>query len=202
MLKRKIDNPDLVADLTQQTLLTVIENGRQDKIREPERLVSYVYGVADRLRAQHFSTRSRQKTDSGTERVERSVSDYLSPLVTLNREQIRTALRDLVEKLNSPRDRDILLRHHVHRVSIEASCEHFEITRDHYYRVLHRARRRLRRLVEKRFGIRADLAVVDTLLGIAFVVGLGVTAVDQHERFTSFTTQVGWVAASPLATMA
>lgn len=50
----------------------------------------------------------------------------------------------LITKLRTPRDREIIIEHCLYEKPINELVRKFEITTDHFYRVLHRAKKRLK----------------------------------------------------------
>jgi RNA polymerase sigma factor (sigma-70 family) len=53
MMRARMGNADLARDLTQDTLVEVLKAARRGQIREPERLVGFVHGVARNLANSH-----------------------------------------------------------------------------------------------------------------------------------------------------
>ncbi len=53
MMRARVGNAELARDLTQDTLIEVLKAARRGQIREPERLIGFVHGVARNLANNH-----------------------------------------------------------------------------------------------------------------------------------------------------
>jgi RNA polymerase sigma-70 factor (ECF subfamily) len=140
-------------DLYQETLILAIEKIRHREVREPERLAGFLRALVKNLSTQQYRRRSYEAEKPSDHLADvAAIEDERSPSPLgglLHQERSRLTHR-LLEELNVPRDRDVLLRYYIAEDSSARICADLEIDEDHFYRVLSRARQRYRRLWEER----------------------------------------------------
>ncbi|MGA2182027.1 MAG: RNA polymerase sigma factor [Bryobacteraceae bacterium] len=98
---RQVDR-DTVEELAQEILMAVVCAARDGRVREPENLAAFVYGVARNLLNDRLRRRSREKSDPL-----RPGDDFPAPDPGPEDERVRIARRE-IERLD-PVDRNILL---------------------------------------------------------------------------------------------
>lgn len=140
-------------DLYQETLMLAIEKIRHGEVKEPERLAGFLRALAKNLATQRYR-RHRYKverpTDTPPDTADERGTDALGGLLRSERNRLT---RRLLAELDVPRDRDVLLRYYFGEESSATICADLDLAPDHFYRVIHRARQRFRRLWEKRLAI-------------------------------------------------
>jgi RNA polymerase sigma-70 factor (ECF subfamily) len=147
LLKRKTRDLQLALDLRQDTFRLVIEKLRAGGIEQPERLAAYVRGVAVNLCIAVQRKEYRRATTADSETVEATAADAPGPFEAVSAEQQGRALRQLLDELPTPRDRDILLRTYLAEEEKSSICQSLGIDSEHFNRVLFRARQRFRELL-------------------------------------------------------
>lgn len=137
-------------DLYQETLIVAVEKIRRNEVREPERLAGFLRSLAKNLSIQRYRRR-RYAVEKPLEHVPDAPDErQVGPLSSLlDRERSRLTRRLLAE-LTVPRDRAVLFRYYIAEHDSAQICHDLGIDSDHFYRVLHRARQRYRRLWETR----------------------------------------------------
>ena len=93
---------DEVEELTQEILMAVLSAAREDRVREPENLASFVYGVARNLLNDRLRRQARDKSDPL-----RPGDDFPAPSPSPEDDRVLLARRE-IERLD-PVDRNILL---------------------------------------------------------------------------------------------
>jgi RNA polymerase sigma-70 factor (ECF subfamily) len=150
VLRRWSRDPATAEDLCQETLRLALEKIRQGEVREPDQLVGYLRSLAKNLSIQLYRRAGNRTERHEALDAERPLPDpgagQLDRL--LRGEKVRLARRVLGE-LGSDRDRQVLYRYYIAEDATEAICADLGLTQDHFYRVLHRARGRYRRLFEE-----------------------------------------------------
>ena len=137
-------------DLYQETLILALEKIRRRELKEPERLAAFLRALARNLSIQRYRRRRYEVEKPAGDLPDAPDEGRPDPLgVLLSRERTRLTRRLLAE-LNVPRDRDVLFRYYVAEESSARICADLGIETEHFYRVLHRARQRYRRLWEER----------------------------------------------------
>ncbi len=151
-LRRRCLDPELAQDLTQDTLLLVLEKIRRGEVQDPERLAGFIHGTARNLLLAHRRKHSRfvpLGEEPSTERraVENAHGNRKSgPLDDLLRKEESRLVRQLLEELAVERDRELLTRFYLSHQDKAAICADLAIDEDHFRRVLFRARERLKDL--------------------------------------------------------
>jgi RNA polymerase sigma factor (sigma-70 family) len=151
VLQRRLQQPDLAHDLAHETFIIAFERLRGEGIDEPDRLSGFLRRTAINLAIgeQRKTTRRRTDSNSGT-RLDDIVDDATGPFGRLALAELRKLVRHLIHSLPTERDRDLLWRYYVQEEDKETLCGAFNLSVEHFDRVLHRARGRLRELVEKK----------------------------------------------------
>ena len=150
MLRRKVREPTLAADMAQDALLIVIERLRGPGLDEPDKLVAFLHRTAHNLARGEARTYYRRNTHADQALVDLvAVNEpLLEDLVA--REQLGAIVRQLLTELGQPRDRELLRRFYLGEESKERLCAAFEISAAHFDRIHFRARQRFRQIVESR----------------------------------------------------
>lgn len=137
-------------DLYQETLIVALQKIRRSEVRDPERLAGFLRALVKNLAVQTYRRRHQDAERSDAEMPEPPDERRTSPLDGLLDSERRQVTRHLLEELNVPRDQEILKRYYFAEESSSDICSELGIQTDHFYRVLHRARQRYRRLWEER----------------------------------------------------
>lgn len=150
LLKRWTRDPETAEDLCQETLRLALEKIRKDEVREPDRLAAYLRSLAKNLSTQLYRrtgerTDLREELSPGQELPDRQPG----ALASLLQQEKASLARRVLQNLGSDRDREILLRYYLTEERPERICSDLGLTSEHFYRVLHRARQRYRRLFEE-----------------------------------------------------
>ena len=136
-----------VDDLVQDTLRLTLEKIRRGAIEQPERLAAFLRGTARHLAMGHGRGRARF-TDAVADELEARADPAAGALESLVAEEDRRRMRQLLNELRSPRDRDVLLRFHLAEEPKEEICSSLGLSADQFNLVIFRARQRFRQLLE------------------------------------------------------
>ena len=142
MLRRITGDEARAEDLTHETLMLVLEKLRGEGLRDPEKLSSFVYSTARYLHLGWNRKRSNQEicSDHMDEQVDAG-TDIEQAII---QEEARESLMENIGGLNLERDRQILLRFYMQEQTKDEICEALVLDKDHFDRVISRARKRLR----------------------------------------------------------
>ncbi len=149
LLKQRTRDSELALDIRQDALRVVIEKLRAGTLEEPERLAGYLRGVALKLWGAQRRKDLRRATTADSDAIEAIADDRGDPSEQVSEEQLKRAVRELLDELPTPRDRDILTRVYLLEEDKEAICAALEVDSLHFNRVLFRAKQRFRELVER-----------------------------------------------------
>ncbi len=146
VLGRKIADQAVVDDLSQESLLIVIVRLRSRGLEQPEKLGAFVLGVARRLAKAHRRREARYA--NVPEVFDRAEDGSLSPPERAARSQEAKIVRDAIARLPVPRDRYVLTQRYLVDQDKSLLCAALGLDPQHFDRVLHRARTRLKKEVE------------------------------------------------------
>lgn len=135
-------------DLYQETLLVALEKIRGGEVKQPERLAAFLRALAKNLSIQRYRRRSYGAEQSSSEMPEPVDEGQEGSLGSLLQGERARAARQLLAQMEIARDREVLVRYYLREESSSRICGDLGLDGDHFYRVLHRARQRFRRLWE------------------------------------------------------
>lgn len=165
VLRRRTSDTSLAEDLAQDTFRIALERLRKESIDKPESLAGFLYSTARNLLIAHQRKEWRRATVPDTEAVDRIPDESRNPYQEVSREQVSRMVRQLLDELTVPRDREILLRVYVRDEDKEEICRALGLDSLHFNRVLHRARQRFGQLLSLA-DRRAQLRVIDGGAGL------------------------------------
>jgi RNA polymerase sigma-70 factor (ECF subfamily) len=147
-LWRQIGRQDL-EDTVHDTFLTVAEAIRRGEVREPDRLMGFVWTVVRRHLAAHIeravNIRNQLVNLDGAARVlDRSADPEWTAIVSQHRVLARRLLQSV-----SGHDREVLVRFYLKEQSQEAICRDMELTETQFRLLKSRAKARLGALGRK-----------------------------------------------------
>lgn len=151
LLVRRLRDPELAKDLLNDAVCVAWEKCRAGQVAHPEQIAGYVYQVALNLLRNH----RRSVADRADRRADARILDGLTGAPepdTMDEKVVRQVLR-IVQGLQPVRDRVLIVRFYLEEADSNALCAELDLTPAQFAKVLHRARRRLRELLESR-GIR------------------------------------------------
>lgn len=147
LLRRMTSNPDLADDLHQETFRIVLERLRRRGLEDPERLAGFLNRTARNLVIGDYRKTTRRRTDS-LEDTDRAADPAPGQLHQTLLDEEASFVRRLIGELRPDRDRQILYRFYIAEEPKERICSDLELSSLHFNRVLHRARRRFKNLLE------------------------------------------------------
>jgi RNA polymerase sigma-70 factor, ECF subfamily len=145
LLLQLTGNPAAADDLHQETFRLVLEKVRGGELREPDKLSAFISQIARNLFIADYRRAAKRPLADESPEVQDPAPGALSSLLA---KEDALLVRRLLAELEPPRDRELLFRFFVAEHSKEAICADFGLTSLHFNRVLHRARQRLKSLIE------------------------------------------------------
>ena len=151
-------NPDDAEDLLQRTFEQAIKKIRsQGGLNDPSNLGGYLYRTAINLASAYWRTGRSQRHDSDSELIS-NISDEATPVEDrLDSDKLAGCVRELVQELRAPRDREVLERLYLREESRDAICESLNLTNKQLAQVLWRAHQRFRTILSKN-GMPSDFS--------------------------------------------
>ncbi|WP_102794520.1 RNA polymerase sigma factor [Bowmanella denitrificans] len=146
ILHRQTQDPELVADICQDTFVIVLEKARRAEIDNPLGLAAFIHQVGRNLLSGYFRKEKRRATDS---------ADWLFTVPDPGMEVYQQVYADkvvgwvsaMMDSLPTERDRDILRSYFLHQQSKADICARLSLEADHFDRILSRARQRLKQVI-------------------------------------------------------
>ena len=157
LLLRRVHDDDRAHDLLQDTFYIAISKLREIDLESPERLAGYLRGIAIRVALNAGRRRQREPYPMEVEAVAQIPDREPRQFDYVAREQTLVAVHKLLRSMPVKRDREILTRYYVDDQDKAEICKALNLDSLHFNRVLFRARKRFRRILEKSTGA-ADLA--------------------------------------------
>jgi len=143
-------DPAWADDLYQETFRLALEKVRGGELREPDKLSPFISALARNLFLAQVRRSGKHPEVSGQlEREDAEPRDGApGPLTRLLDKEDAALVRRLLAELEPPRDREVLFRFFIAEHPKEAICADLGLSSLHFNRVLHRARQRLKDLIE------------------------------------------------------
>jgi RNA polymerase sigma-70 factor (ECF subfamily) len=149
LLMRRTGDDERARDLVQDTFYIAIAKLRETELDNPERLAGYLRGIAIRVAMNDGRRRNREPYLMEVEAVAQVKDQEPRQFEHVAREQTLAAVHKLLKSMPVKRDREILTRLYVHDQDKQQICDALDLDSLHYNRVLFRAKRRFRKLLEK-----------------------------------------------------
>ncbi|MEL6870282.1 MAG: sigma-70 family RNA polymerase sigma factor [Pseudomonadota bacterium] len=149
MLKRRCGDPELANDLHQDVFRVVIERLRDRGIAEPGLLAGFIQSTGRNLLIGVIRRRQRRQTYADSDTVAEARDDsQITQADETEAAQMAVHVRNLLEELGSERDRAILTRFFLNQEDKASICAGLELSDLHFNRVLYRAKKRFRELLQ------------------------------------------------------
>jgi RNA polymerase sigma-70 factor (ECF subfamily) len=153
IIKQDVRNHSDVNDLCQETFRMALEKIRRGDVREPEKLSAFITGLAKNIVIDyHRRMARRDDRHLNIEAAEQLADPAPSPLDEVLRKERTQIARQVISELPIARDRALLLRFYIIGDDKERICAELGLTSLQFNRVLFRALKRCRDLVQRRCG--------------------------------------------------
>src|SRR6201996_3832004 len=160
LVARRCRDPHIAADLLNEAVCTTWSKWQAGKIERPEQIAGYVLQVTMNLLRNHrraIVERPEKRADAA--KLQELASEGEPGDETIERE-IAVQVKNVIRGMSSQRDRAILVRFYLDEEDKETICRDLGLTALQFDKILHRARGRLRKLLESGGFGRSDLLSV------------------------------------------
>jgi RNA polymerase sigma-70 factor (ECF subfamily) len=148
LIQRRVGDPQVAADILNQAACTAWEKWQSGQVRRPEEIGGYIFQVAMNL----LRNRRRKIAERDDRRVDSEVLGHLPADAPATdswlEKKIAARVKRVLQELPAPRDREMLVRFYLREETKDAICRDLALTPDQFDKVLHRARARLKELLE------------------------------------------------------
>ena len=157
LVSRRCRDPNVAADLLNEAVVTTWTKWQAGKIERPEQIAGYVLQVTMNLLRNHrraIVERPEKRADAA--KLQELASEGEPGDETIERE-IAFQVKNVIRGMSSQRDRAILVRFYLDEEEKESICRDLGLSPLQFDKILHRARGRLRKLLESGGLGRQDL---------------------------------------------
>lgn len=148
LLERRIGDPAVAADLLNQAVCVSWQKWRAGQIENPQQIAGYIFQVAVNLLRNHRRSMSERPDKRAEPEWLESLASDIEPCESCGDSAVALRLRKRIGDLGAPRDRAILTRFYLEEEEKASICQDMGLDLQQFHRVLHRARARLRKLLE------------------------------------------------------
>ncbi len=148
LLTRRTGDPHVAAELLNDAICTTWGKWQANQIAHPEQIAGYVFQVA----MNHWRNHRRSIAERPEKRADAKVLEALpqsEPADEAIECHIAARVKEIIRSMSSYRDRAVLVRFYLDEQDRDTICQEMQMTPAQFAKVLHRARGRLRRLVEE-----------------------------------------------------
>lgn len=152
-LRSRVQSPQAIEDVRQETFARVFAALRTEgKIRQPERLGSYVNSICNNVLLEYY--RSSQRDTVLEEEEDQELPDTTIDFVgAIAAKQMQEKVREILEEMPE-RDRRLLRAIFLEEQDKDAVCRDFGVDRDYLRVLLHRAKLAFKSLYLKQLNTR------------------------------------------------
>lgn len=150
MLEQRTGDVQRAEDIHQDTFFIVLQRLRTTGIDDPSRIAAFLQKTAINVLIGDYRKETRRKTYPDTDLIQRHSDAGSDQLKQLIRDEADRAIRTTIQELTSARDRELLYRFYILQQEKPVICKALTLTADHFDRVISRARKRFRQLIEKK----------------------------------------------------
>lgn len=148
ILLKRTGNEHLANDLCQDTFMVVLRKLRAGELKNRNSLAAFVRQVAVNISIDYFR-KERRYIHQSDGIFSRQLTHKDNKSREIDEETVRMAIEGAINQLAVPRDREILRRFYLADEDKDQICRDFDLTSEHFDRVLYRARKRMRTLINQ-----------------------------------------------------
>jgi len=164
LLRRRTGDPEVAADLLNEAICITWEKWQESKIERPEEIAGYIFQVAlNLLRNRRRAMGERPGARADNAKLE-ALADDSETRDSWAERQIAARVKRVIASMSTPRDRLILTRFYLEEQDKETICRELNLDALQFDKVLHRARGRLKSLLEAQGLGKSDLLSVLVLV--------------------------------------
>ncbi len=156
LLFRQIRDPNITQEILNEAVATTIVHSRAGRVSDPERVAGYVYRVAMNLYRNHRREYpNRPGVHATEEEIEHLPTQGATEEAALDASTLRQVVA-IIESLPIARDREIVKRFYLDEEPKAEICAALGLSPLHFDRVIFRARKRMRAVLEQKGFDKSD----------------------------------------------
>jgi RNA polymerase sigma-70 factor (ECF subfamily) len=140
----------IIDDLVQDVLHTLITRLRDNALHDAATLPAYVRSTVVFVVTAEYRKRGRRGENDSNPQSPDDLPDPDQPDHHARREELCRSVHRVLAELSVDRDREVLRRYYLKEEDRDTVCAALAIEPDHFHRVLHRARTRMKELLVER----------------------------------------------------
>ena len=160
LILRRTGDAEVAADLLNEAACTAWEKWQAGLIQRPEEIGGYIFQVAMNLLRNHRRSVAERPDRRAAPEALGSLPDATEATDRWLEKKVALQVKRILQELRTPRDREILTRFYLQDQDKDAICRDLSLDADQFDKVLHRARGRLKELIELRGMSRTDFFVL------------------------------------------
>lgn len=150
MLEQRTGDIQRAEDVHQDTFCVVLQRLRTTGIEDPSRISAFLHKTAINILIGDYRKETRRQTFPDTDLIQRHCDTKSDQLRQLIRDEADQAIRTTIQELSNERDKELLYRFYILQQEKPLICKALRLTTQHFDRVISRARKRFRELVERK----------------------------------------------------
>jgi RNA polymerase sigma-70 factor, ECF subfamily len=160
LLTKKVRDPHTAADLLNGAIVKTLEHLSANRISNPDQLAGWVYRVAINDLRNHLRNMHTRSDLRGSDETLEALPGDRDASDGATETKLAALVRAVIEQLPTERDRLIVKRFYLDEAEKEEICrEQQNLSPLHFDKVIHRARARMKELLQKRGFRRNDFFV-------------------------------------------
>ncbi|HZF24946.1 MAG TPA: sigma-70 family RNA polymerase sigma factor [Steroidobacteraceae bacterium] len=164
LIARRTGDPDVAADLLGEAICIAWEKWQAGKVERPEQIAGYIFQVAINLLRNHRRTVAGRPGARADSSQLDTIADESAAKDDWMERQMAARVKRIIAAMSTPRDRQILTRFYLEEEDKESICRDLNLDAAQFDKVLHRARGRLKDLLEAQGLRKSDFLSVLVLL--------------------------------------
>jgi RNA polymerase sigma-70 factor (ECF subfamily) len=154
--RRKVGDKELADDLVNEAVATTLEHLHAGRISQPRQIAGYVFRVA----MNHWRNQRRRLGERPERRTNPDIVEELAANTADDADcqasELRRRVRGILEELPTRRDRELVTRFYLNEDEKSDICSALGLAPLHFDKVIFRARKRMRELLEAKGFKKSD----------------------------------------------
>jgi RNA polymerase sigma-70 factor (ECF subfamily) len=155
MLLKHTGDTETASDLCHETIVILLRKLRNGDLKKPESLLSYIVNTARFVRIAHYRKEKRFISRPNDQFPDQEYWDRKSKMI--DRLKAKQLIRSALDDLAIPRDRELLRRYYIEDQLKADICDQLEVSSDNFDKVLYRAKKRMRAIIEEQELVKSIL---------------------------------------------